>query len=315
MIALGIDTSNYATSAALFDSRERKILAAEKRMLPVQKGALGLRQSDAVFAHVKQLPDVLRTLFEKAGALPEKIGAVGVSTRPRPVEGSYMPCFLAGRAAAASAAVSLGVPLVETSHQQGHVMAALFGTGFAFEAEKSFFAFHVSGGTTDGLACRLCGKRLEVAQRATSLDLFAGQAVDRVGGMLGFVFPSGPEVSRLAAESTREVFLKPVLKGGDCCLSGLENKCRQMLARGEAPCDVARFCLLSVGETVAAMAERLRAEAPNNDLLFAGGVLSSEVIRAQLDRRCKNGYFCEPSWLSADNAVGVALLAYRELEY
>ena len=314
MIALGIDTSNYATSAALYDSEKGAVLAAEKRMLPVREGALGLRQSDAVFAHVKQLPDVLRELFEQAGPLPGKLGAVGVSTRPRPVAGSYMPCFLAGRAPAVCAASALGVPLVETTHQQGHVMAALYGAGFARERDKSFFAFHVSGGTTDALACRLAGKQLAVEQRATSLDLFAGQAVDRVGGMLGFAFPSGAEVSRLAASSHSNAFLKPVLKGGDCCLSGLENKCRSMLERGEAPCDVARYCLLSVGETIAAMAERLCATSPDDDLVFAGGVLSSDVIRAQLARRFSNGYLCEPAWLSADNAVGVAILACRELE-
>ncbi len=315
MIALGIDTSNYACSAALFDSGAHALLAAEKRLLPVREGALGLRQSDAVFAQVRLLPEVLRALFEKAGTLPGHIGAVGVSARPRPVEGSYMPCFLAGRAAAASAALSLGVPLVETTHQQGHVMAALYGTGFDREQDKRFFAFHVSGGTTDALECRLSGRRLAVSQRATSLDLFAGQAVDRVGAMLGLAFPAGPEMSRLAASSSARSFLKPVLKEGGCCLSGLENKCRKLLEQGAAPKDVARYCLLSVGETVAAMAGRLRAGQEEKDLIFAGGVLSSEVIRAQLGARFQNGYFCEPAWLSADNAVGVALLACRELEY
>ncbi len=312
MIALGIDTSNYATSLALVDLRQTRILAQVKLMLEVKPGALGLRQSDAVFAHIKNLPGALGSLFAQSGGA--RIGAVGVSVRPRDEAGSYMPCFLAGRAAAAAAAGAAGVPVYEYAHQAGHVMAALFGTGLARERELAFLAFHASGGTTDALDCSLKENCLSVQKLATSLDLFAGQAVDRVGGMLGYPFPSGQYLSEIAEHSGYNQVMKPVLKQGSCCLSGLENKCRRLYDDGTPPQDVARYCLRSIGETVAAMVGPLERARPQQPILFAGGVLSSELIRRQLRARFPQARFCEPAYLSADNAVGVAALACREME-
>ncbi len=313
MIALGVDTSNYATSLALVDLEHNRILAHQKRMLPVQEGALGLRQSDAVFAHVKQLPDALDALYAEAGDI--RIGAVGVSVRPRDAQGSYMPCFLVGQTMAHAAAKASGVPVFAFSHQAGHMMAALYGSGLANEPQLDFLAFHVSGGTTDALGCVLDQGKLTIDQLGTSLDLFAGQAVDRVGGMLGYSFPSGQYLSDIAAESTCNQTMKPVLKGSDCCLSGLENQCKKLFDDGAPPQDIARYCLLSIAATVEAMAAPLVAARPDRPMIFAGGVLSSSVIRARLADRFPQAHFCEPAYLSADNAVGIAALACREMKY
>lgn len=73
----------------------------QKQLLPVREGELGLRQSDAVFAHVKQLGALVEALFE---AGPPPLAGVGASVRPRDAEGSYMPCFLVGEAVAQSVA-------------------------------------------------------------------------------------------------------------------------------------------------------------------------------------------------------------------
>ena len=89
---LGIDTSNYTTSVAVYDSEANKVYQT-KKLLPVKQGELGLRQSDAVFHHTKQLPDMVELLFAEHDFAPE---AVSVSVRPRNIEGSYMPCFLCG---------------------------------------------------------------------------------------------------------------------------------------------------------------------------------------------------------------------------
>ena len=190
---LGIDTSNYATSLAVFDTAGEGV-CAKKRFLPVKEGQLGLRQSDALFHHPTALPEMLDELAEEFDLT--KISAVGVSRKPRPVEGSYMPCFLAGVSAAKAFALAKGIPLVLTTHQQGHAAAALF----AAEGEKLFrqkvLLFHISGGTTDLL---LCDEVKHIETLGTSSDLYAGQAVDRVGVKLGFGFPAGVEVSRLAA--------------------------------------------------------------------------------------------------------------------
>ena len=226
---LGIDTSNYTTSAALYNSGTNEI-RQKKQLLPVKDGALGLRQSDAVFSHVKQLAPLLEELLDQA----YPICGVGVSTRPRDQEGSYMPCFLVGDVVASSVAAALGVPKYPVSHQAGHVMAALYSTGQIPLYREPFIAFHLSGGTTDCLLCQPDETyTLGITLLATSSDLKAGQAVDRVGGMLGLPFPAGPTLEQLALASTKVYKIKPPFQGDNPSISGLENKCQKMLRDGE----------------------------------------------------------------------------------
>lgn len=311
MICLGIDTSNYATSLAVYDTETKQIRASVKKLLPVQSGQMGLRQSDAVFAHTKQLPDAMHELAGQVSL--RHIDAIGVSACPRDVAGSYMPCFLTGVAAAKTASVTTGAPIYTFSHQAGHVMAAVYGTDFLNLQRLDFFAFHLSGGTTDALFCALDGPALHIAQSATSLDLYAGQVVDRVGGLLHLPFPSGEELSALALQSDTQDGANPVLKGLDCCLSGLENQCQTLLHAGKEPVYVARYCLNSIASVVEAMTKALFARyGADKPVICAGGVLSSMVIRARLRGQFgEQFFFCEPAWLSADNAVGIAILAGR----
>ena len=308
MKVLGIDTSNYATSAAVFDSERGEIVVSATIPLEVKKGSLGLRQSDAVFAHTKNIPGLFERLAEKTSL--RDICAVGVSDRPRDSEGSYMPCFLAGVSAASAVSRVLDVPLCTFSHQAGHVMAALYGTGFSRETRKDFYAFHVSGGTTDLMSCTLDAGTLNIETAATSLDLLAGQVVDRVGAKLGLDFPAGEELSKLASDSDIKDHAKPVLKGLDCCLSGLENQCAKLIDDNNNPAYVARYCLNSIAEVIAEMARRVAVgiDSDATDLIFAGGVMSSNIIRDIIVKRFKNAHFCD-STLSCDNAVGTAILA------
>ncbi len=312
MLCLGIDTSNYATSGAVYDGDGSRIAAFEKLMLPVKQGQLGLRQSDAVFEHTRQLPAMIKQLFCELDT--KQIGCVGVSTRPRTAEGSYMPCFLAGVSAASVIASALGVPLYEFSHQQGHVAAALYGTPLRNEKELEFFAFHVSGGTTDALLCKLCAGELSIEQLATSRDLHAGQVIDRLGNMLGMSFPSGEQVSGAAKESENKDFARPCIKDGDCCLSGLENKCRDLLAKGQSANDVCAYCLRTIAQTILEMTQIMRSGREELPVVFSGGVMCSEYIRKIIMACEQNVYFCDPPYLSADNALGTAILAFRAME-
>ena len=113
---LGIDTSNYTTSCALYNS-DTDTVVHRKKLLPVKKGELGLRQSDAVFHHTVQLPELMRELFD---GFDGEIAAVGVSDAPMRAEGSYMPCFLTGVCAAESVSAATGKPLFRFSHQPLH---------------------------------------------------------------------------------------------------------------------------------------------------------------------------------------------------
>ena len=226
---LGIDTSNYATSLAVFDTAG-EVVCAKKRFLPVKEGQLGLRQSDALFHHTTALPEMLEELSGEFDLT--QISAVGVSQKPRPVEGSYMPCFLAGVSAATAFSKARGIPLIRTTHQQGHAAAALFAAKGEELFRQKVLLFHISGGTTDLL---LCDQVERIETLGTSTDLYAGQAVDRVGVKLGFGFPAGVEVSRLAALCGEPIKPKSSVKGMQCSLSGLENQCNALLAAGKTP--------------------------------------------------------------------------------
>lgn len=301
---LGIDTSNYTTSAALFDSEANTIIQS-KKLLPVKAGELGLRQSDAVFAHVKQLGDMVQNVFDE---YREEITAIGVSTRPRDIDGSYMPCFLVGEMAANCLGAALKAPVLPFAHQQGHVAAALYSAGRLDLFRERFIAFHLSGGTTEALLVEPSAERIiRCTKIGGSMDLKAGQAVDRIGVMLGLPFPAGKYLEELALKSDRKFKIKPVMKGTECCLSGIENKCRKMLENGEKPEDIALFCLKSVEAALCGMTDATLSEYGKLPLVYAGGVMSNCIIRNTIENKY-GGIFAKPEF-SSDNAAGIAVLA------
>ena len=300
---LGIDTSNYTTSCAVWRAGR---VEQQKRLLPVPEGCLGLRQSDAVFSHVKALGTLIEELMQKDAG---PFAAIGVSERPRDAEGSYMPCFLAGVMAAQTAAAAMHVPLFRFSHQAGHVAAALYGADRLDLLKERFVAFHLSGGTTECLLVD-CLPEGKITRLAATNDLNAGQVVDRVGGMLGLPFPAGPALDALAQTSQKRYHPRMAFTDGGPCLSGVENQCRAMKEREEAPCDVARFCLDSILAALTLMAENAKEQTGLSTMLFAGGVMSNTIIRAAIEERF-GGIFAPPVF-SADNAAGIAVLtAYR----
>ncbi len=304
MLYLGIDTSNYTTSAALYDS-VRGTVEQQKLPLPVKKGERGLRQSDAVFHHTVQLPQVLGKLFENKTV---HLDGVGVSVFPRRAEGSYMPCFLVGKSASEAIRLACGIPCAMVSHQEGHIAAALYSADAFSLVSAPFLAFHVSGGTTEALLVSPHKSRIFAAKCvARSLDLHAGQAIDRVGVMLDLSFPCGPALEKLAEQSDRSFNIKPSMKGTNCCLSGIENRCMAMLSVGESAADIAKFCLESVRVSLEGMLQALKREFGEMPVLFSGGVSSNRALRTYFSENY-GALFAEPAF-SADNAAGVAVLA------
>lgn len=297
---LGFDTSNYTTSVAMYNAVEHTI-RQQKRLLPVKSGERGLRQSDALFHHVRQLPELLEALQ------PTGVTCVAASDRPREAEGSYMPCFLSGAGAARQLAVAMGVPMHVFTHQQGHVAAALFGAQRLDLLERPFLAFHVSGGTTDALLVEPHGETVITCREvASSLDLKAGQLVDRVGVAMGLDFPAGAALEKLALRASKTYDPKPSMEGACCHLSGVENQCRTRSQRGDPPEEVARFCLDSVRVALIAMTEHLLREHGELPVVYAGGVMSNTILKETLSARF-GGCFAPPVF-SADNAAGIALL-------
>lgn len=309
MYCLGIDTSNYTTSVALIDENEKII--QRKKLLPVKEGEIGLRQSDAVFHHTAQLHALYTDLIKEVN--PSDITAVGASTKPRPVEGSYMPCFSVGANTAKIISSSLNVPLYEFSHQEGHIAAAVYSSKEQKLFNENFIAFHVSGGTTEAVLAKpeSFGFKLEIIAR--TLDLNAGQAIDRVGVMLGLRFPCGKELEKLALSYEGDLKVKkPTLKGENCCLSGIENICRDLYKNNSSKEYISAYCLKYIENTLAEMTERLINKYGKLPLLYAGGVMSNSIIKDSFKEKYK-AYFAEPEF-SSDNAAGIAYLTYRKVK-
>ena len=304
---VGFDTSNYTTSIAVCDG-EGRVVANLKLPLPVKEGERGLRQSDAVFSHTRNIPELADRLAE---TLKEySVSAVGVSVTPRMAEGSYMPCFLCGKAAAHTFAAPLGVPIYDTAHQNGHIMAAMYSSGATERLMSgSFLAFHVSGGTTEALLVTPNESKtdFDIELVGQTNDINAGQAIDRVGVMMGLSFPCGKELEALAATYKGKLEKKKIcVKDGSCSLSGVENIAKKIYEESGDREKAAAFVFDFIQRTLSQMTEQLLDKYGRMPVLFAGGVMSNKLMRAELGAKFE-AYFAEPEF-SADNAAGVALL-------
>lgn len=305
---VGVDTSNYTTSVGIVDA-DGNILANIKKLLPVSAGECGLRQSDAVFAHIKNLPEVLSAAHEVL--LSHTILAIGYSSRPRNIEGSYMPCFLCGSDIALAIGTGKDIPKYAFSHQCGHISAALTSADAWDIAKDKFIAFHVSGGTTEVLLCSADENGFSAELVGGTKDLNAGQAIDRAGVMMGMNFPCGAEIERTAAEYNGKVN-KPKISVTDtyCNLSGLENLSAKLYKECGDKAKVSKYVLEFIAHTIYEMAANARCIYGELPIVFGGGVMSNMRIREKLNS-LGNVYFAEPA-LSTDNAVGIAMLAKRK---
>lgn len=304
MTVLGLDTSNYTTSIAAFDGVSGKNCS---RLLRVKEGELGLRQSDALFAHVKQLPELARDLFSSFDC--GELAAIGVSTRPRAVEGSYMPCFLAGQSQAEVLAAALHVPLYRFSHQQGHIAAALWSAGRLDLMKRPHLAWHLSGGTTELLLVEPEENNVKVTKIGGTSDISAGQLIDRTGKLLDLPFPSGKHIDALSRESASKDCFRVKTNGYTFSFSGVQNKLEQYRALGHSAEDTARYALLSVIGCICAVTRAALKEYEGFPVVFSGGVASNALLR----ERCREfaPIFAEPQY-STDNAMGIAVLTYLQ---
>lgn len=305
MRTLGIDTSNYTTSAAVFDGEGGENAG---RLLEVRPGELGLRQSDALFQHVKALPGRFAQLRE--GGWLEGLCAVGASTRPRAVEGSYMPCFLAGESQGRTLASALGIPFFACSHQQGHIAAAAWSAGRLDLLDRPMLAWHLSGGTTELLYVEPDGVNVKAALLGGTSDISAGQLIDRTGVLLGLEFPAGRAVDQLAREGSDSKF-HVKLDNFTFSLSGMENKVKAMAEQGAEKADIARFALLTVADVVKRTTLAALEQYPGLPVLCSGGVASNTLLRQVMEPL--GAVFARPRF-STDNAMGTAILTWRSVK-
>ena len=306
MSVIGIDTSNYTTSIAFFDGVGGENCS---KLLPVKQGELGLRQSDAVFAHIKSLPELSGRLFSHVQK--DEITAVGVSTRPRAVDGSYMPCFMVGFSHAKMLSDCLGVPLVEVSHQQGHVAASLWSANALELMNEPHLAWHLSGGTTELLLVEPEGKNVVCTKIGGTTDISAGQLIDRTGQLLELPFPSGKHLDALSKEAVQKDVFKVKCSNMEFSLSGVQNKVQQFHVQQGITAETAAYVLRCVAKAVYLATEQALKAYPGLKVVFSGGVASNSLLREVIAPL--KPIFAQPQF-STDNAMGVAVLAHRITE-
>ena len=310
-VVIGLDTSCYTTSAAAV-TVEGQVVASCRKLLPVKEGERGLRQSEAVFIHVRQLPGRLEEVAQHIEGM--EIAAVCVSRTPRDDEESYMPVFNAGDAQGRGLAAMLGVPCFASTHQRGHIAAAKVDSGIE---EGDLLAVHLSGGTTEILS--LCGDELTLM--GGTLDLHAGQVVDRTGVALGLPFPAGPHLEKLALKGTSKALLPVNMADGDlhCHFSGAESQVQRWIKAGTmSKEDIAREVYDLLARTVSRLVCAAAAKTGIRQVLIAGGVASSplfrELVRGRIAKKDRGLHVCfgKPEY-SGDNAVGTALIGAQKL--
>ena len=309
---VGVDTSCYTTSVASVD--EYGIVSDLRTVLSVKQGERGLRQSDGLFQHVRNLETLMPELMKQLGGA--ELRGVCVSARPRPNEDSYMPVFLAGKMCAASVAAARKVPLLTASHQEGHVRAALHGNEALMG--RPFLGMHISGGTTEVF---LVDEAFGISLLSGTEDLHAGQFVDRTGVAMGLRFPCGKQLEALAGSfdpAAGFVKLPAIVREGGCSFSGVETRMQALLKAGADHAELAYAAYDCMARTFVKMLCHAMEQTGVTRALLAGGVASSPLLRTLLRERMHKLdanaalYFGE-SALSSDNAVGAALLCRDRL--
>ena len=300
-VVLGIDTSCYTTSVAA-DTGDTVMQI--KKPLKVKEGDCGLRQSEAVFQHIKNLPLCFDELKEQVNFREFEAVTIAVSSRPRNVEGSYMPVFLAGQSFARVLADVINAEYIETSHQEGHIMAAIHSCRKYSIMEEPFLTYHLSGGTTELLLAKPtdCGFECEIV--GGTLDLPAGQFIDRIGVKLGMEFPCGKYLDYSACEHMGEKpKVKTCVKEEYINFSGEETRYERLIENGSESTYVAYCTMKCIADSVKKSVKAAKKKYNIKNVLMVGGVSSSRFIRGEFSDM-PNVYFAEPE-LSTDNAVGV----------
>ncbi len=196
------------------------------------QGGEGASPKHAVFLHTKRLPLLIRETDRRKKTCP-----FGRRRKRRAREkGGLLHALLSRRGGGSllHCRRSAGFPSAASPNQEGHIMAALYSAGRMDLWEKPFWAFHVSGGTTELLQVEPDGQKgRKITVLGGKRDICAGQLIDRTGVMLGLNFPCGKELDALSLKGKS---LPPMVsvKDGWCDFSGLENKLRELFKRGES---------------------------------------------------------------------------------
>lgn len=306
MYFLGVDTSCYTTSVAIVDDK-LNIIAEEKILLSVKSGSRGLRQSEGYFQHVENLAKIFNEQSIKTNL--KNVKCLASSDKPRNVDGSYMPVFLAGTNILKILSSFSDENLINFSHQEGHIMASSVMGKHNYKKEA--IVVQMSGGTTEILHKKFVDGKFKVDIVGGTLDISVGQLIDRSGVLFGLAFPCGREMEEMSRAGGAVKF--PVsTKGGYFNLSGMESYMARYERKNKYKKEHVFYNLfVSIGKTVSQSVVHLMKDLKVSDVLLTGGAASNVIIKSEIEAEIKKHggmvYYASPKH-STDNAVGIAML-------
>ena len=269
-------------------------------------------------AHEQNIVPTVDAAIKRAGIQKEEISAIGFTRGP-----GLMGSLLVGVSFAKGLSVSLGIPLIDVNHLQGHILAH-----FIDEEGKDnrhpefpFLCLLVSGGNSQIVKVNSYNQMEILGQ---TIDDAAGETIDKCSKFMGLGYPGGPIIDKLARKGNPNAFTfnKPVIRGLDYSFSGLKTSLLYFLRdrMKENPDFIEQN-----KEDIAASFERTVVEVLMHKLTLAvkqtgikrvalaGGVSANTKLReAYLEKKEKAGWdvYIPPFSYTTDNAAMIAMNAY-----
>jgi len=216
---LGIESSCDDTSAAVL--KNGVLLSNVTASQAVHEAYGGVVPELASRAHQQNVVPVVDQAIKRAGIAKEQLSAVAFTRGP-----GLMGSLLVGVSFAKGFARSLGIPLIDVNHLQGHVMAHFIRTedeeGTATCPPLPFICLLVSGGNSQIVVVRAYNNMEVMGQ---TIDDAAGEAIDKCSKVMGLGYPGGPIIDRLARQGNPKAyqFAEPHIPGLDYSFSGLKT--------------------------------------------------------------------------------------------
>ena len=327
MNILGIETSCDETAVAVVNSNGEILSNLVLSQLKEHQAFGGVAHEIAARAHIDHLHTLVEAALKDADLELEDIDGIAATSGPGLI-GGVMIGMIAGKALAASR----DLPFVAVNHLEGHALTPRLTDDIAFP----YLLLLVSGGHTQLLVAEGVGQYTLLGK---TLDDAAGECFDKSAKLMGLPYPGGPELQKIATECTDgaaaiERFPLPTpMKGRkepDFSFSGLKTAVRthvEALPPGELQrsdvADLAYAFQKTVADVIADRCTKAMKYFSKNyqskepTLVVSGGVAANKVIRARLEKLCKDKGFqsyAPPIKLCGDNAAMIAWAGVERLK-
>ncbi len=264
MLVLGLEGTAHTISASVLD--QEKIYSMESRTFKPEKG--GINPREAADFHFTNVVEVIQKAVHDSGFSLKDLELIGFSRGP-----GLPPSLKITAVAARSLALRLNIPIVGVNHPLGHIEIGRRETG-----AQDPVMLYVSGGNTQIIAHK--NGRYRVL--GETMDIGIGNMLDKIARDMGFPFPGGPEIEKLALNGSELLSLPYSVNGMDCAFSGIYTAARKLLSDGNSMENVAytvqEYSFSMLVETL----ERAIFSSGKREILLAGGVARNNRLKEMI---------------------------------